>query len=259
MLKWKLLIKTLPLVVCVVVVALVRDYVLRVPGVIEFSEVSPLLAAVALIVGFMLAGVLADYKESEKIPGEIATTLETIGDTVRTVITLNQQSDVSKFESQFCELVATIDDWFVRRVSVAQCYGKLEEFRGVVETMHSAAGVNYAIRGLAEMHNLRKLITRVDVISRTSFIPIGYALLELLVATTLGLLLISNYKTPIAEYFLISLFSLIYIYLLRLIRDIDAPFAYSASTNVSSSAEIDPYPLREYRKRLEGLQRTKSD
>lgn len=93
--------------------------------------------------------------------------------------------------------------------------------------------------------------SRVDVISRTSFIPVGYALLEILVATTVGLLLISNYKTPMAEYFLISLFSLIYLYLLRLIRDVDAPFAYSARTSTSASAEVDPYPLREYRRRLE--------
>ncbi|MBI5032462.1 MAG: hypothetical protein HZB51_18205 [Chloroflexi bacterium] len=250
MLKRKLLLNTIPLVVVVVVIALIRDYVLRIPGVIEFSEVAPLLAAVALIVGFMLAGVLADYKESEKIPGEIATTLETIGDTVRTVSMLNQQANVSDFDSKFRALVATVDDWFAQRVAVEKCYATLDDFRHVVETMHNAAGVNYAIRGLAEMHNLRRLITRVDVVSRTSFLPVGYALLDLLVGTTLALLLISNYKTAMAEYFLISLFSLIYLYLVRLIRDVDAPFAYS-SANVAGSAEVDPYPLREYRRRLE--------
>lgn len=252
MTKWKILLKTLPLVMGVVALALIRDYVLRISGVIEFSEVSPLLAAVALIAGFMLAGVLADYKESEKIPGEIATTLETLGDTVQVVIGLNQDTDVSMFEARYRALVATIEDWFMHRVGVERCYAELDRFRQVVETMHAAAGVNYTIRGLSEMHNLRRLITRVDVISRTSFIPVGYALLEILVATTVGLLLISNYKTPMAEYFLISLFSLIYLYLLRLIRDVDAPFAYSARPNMTASAEVDPYPLREYRRRLEG-------
>ncbi len=252
MTKWKILLKTLPLVVGVIALALIRDYVLHISGVIEFSEVSPLLAAVALIAGFMLAGVLADYKESEKIPGEIATTLETLGDTVQVVIALNTTVDVSQFEAKYRALVATVEDWFMRRVDVERCYAELDRFRQVVELMHDAAGVNYTIRGLSEMHNLRRLITRVDVISRTAFIPVGYALLEILVATTVGLLLISNYKTPMAEYFLISLFSLIYLYLLRLIRDVDAPFAYSARTNVATSAEVDPYPLREYRRRLEG-------
>jgi len=204
MVKWKLLLKTLPIVVLVVALALVRDYILQVKGIIEFSEVSPLLSAVALIIGFMLAGVLADYKESEKIPGEMATTLETIGDTVQIVVALNKEADARDFESKYRALVCTVEDWFMRRVDVEQCYAALDDFRQVVLAMHEAGGVSYTIRCLGETHNLRRLITRVNVISRTSFIPAGYALLDLLVGTTLILLLISNYKTPMAEYFLIS-------------------------------------------------------
>ena len=250
MVKWKLLINTLPIVVLVVALALVRDYVLQVDGIIEFSEVSPLLSAVALIIGFMLAGVLTDYKESEKIPGEIATTLETIGDTVQIVIALNKEADTSDFETRYRALVCTVEDWFMRRVDVDQCYAAQDDFRQVVMAMDQAVGAGYTIRCLGETHNLRRLITRVNVISRTSFIPAGYALLDLLVATTLILLLISNYKTLMAEYFLISLFSLIYVFLIRLIRDVDNPFEYS-SRSVAGSAEVNLNPLLEYRRRLE--------
>src|SRR3989337_2737031 len=135
MVKWKLLLKTLPIVVLVVALALVRDYILQVKGIIEFSEVSPLLSAVALIIGFMLAGVLTDYKESEKIPGEIATTLETIGDTVQIVIALNKEADTSDFETRYRALVCTVEDWFMRRVDVDQCYAALDDFRQVVMAM----------------------------------------------------------------------------------------------------------------------------
>lgn len=251
MLKWKILLKTLPLVMVVVTLALIRDYVLHIPGVIEFSEISPLLAAVALFAGFMLAGVLADYKESEKLPGEIAATLETLGDTVRVVVGLNTDADVRDFLPKFRALVGTVEDWLVRGATVDDCYARLDEFRGVVQAMHAAAGVNYTIRGLSELHNLRRLIMRVEVISRTSFIPVGYALLDILVVTTVGLLLISNYRTPMAEYFLVSLLSLIYLYLVRLIRDVDAPFAYAGEASAISSAEVDPFPVSEYRRRLE--------
>lgn len=249
--KWKLFLTTLPFVLVIVSIALIRDYVLHLKGVIEFSEVSPLIAAVALIIGFMMAGVLADYKESEKIPGEIATTLETIEDTMRLVIALNKDADVSNFESQYRRLVATVEDWFLRRIEVEQCYAVLDEFRLVVERMHQAAGVNYTIRSLGEMHNLRRLITRTNVIMRTSFIPAGSALLNLLVGTTVTLLLIVNYKTVLAEYVLIALLSLIYIYLLRLIHDVDNPFEYNARKNGSGMTEVDAYPLQDYRRRLE--------
>jgi uncharacterized membrane protein len=252
MIKWRLVLTTLPFVLLVVGLAFLRDNVLHMKGLLEFSEVSPFLTVVSLIIGFMLAGVLADYKESEKVPGEIATTLETIGDTVEVVIAMNKESDVSDFEPKFHKLVSTIDDWFMRHVGVDKCYAALNDFRDIVTRMHPAAGVNYTIRCLGEVHNLRRSITRADVMERTSFIPVGYALLDLLVGSTLLLLLAANYKTTVSEYFLITLLPLIYIYMDRLIRDLDQPFMYRSNRSIAGSAEVNPYPLQEYRQRLEG-------
>jgi hypothetical protein len=251
MLKWKLLLSTLPIVALVVAVALIRDYVLHLKGIIEFSDVTPLLSGVALIVGLMLAGVLTDFKESEKIPGELATTLETIGDTVQVVKAVSKEYDAAALEGKYHALVAAVEDWFLRRIKIDRCYAALEEFRAEVKAMHAAAGAPYAIRCLGETHNLRRTITRVDVISRTSFIPAGYALLDLLVTTTVILLLIANYKSVIAEYFLITIFSLIYIYLVRLIRDVDDPFEYEPGQAAGGAVEVDPYPLVEFRQRSE--------
>ena len=250
MFKWKLMLTTLPFVALMVSLALVRDYVLHVKGVILFSEISPFLTVVSLMIGFMLAGVLTDFKEGEKIPGEIATSLETIGDTVEVVIAINKESDVSDFEPKFHQLVTTIDDWFLRQTGVGKCYTALDDFREVITRMHAAAGVSYTIRCLGEVHNLRRSITRADVIERTSFVQVGYALLDVLVISTLLLLLSANYNTLVAEYFLITLLSLIYIYLARLIRDIDRPFMYHHRRKIPGSADVNPYPLQEYRQRL---------
>jgi hypothetical protein len=250
MIKYRLMVTTLPWVVLIGGLAFVRDNVLHLKGVIEFSSVAPVLAAVALIAGFMLAGVLSDYKESEKIPGDIATTLETIGDTVEVVLALNKDSDLSDFKPRFAALVGVTEEWFMHRVSVEKCYAAMTEFREVILRMHPAVSVNYTIRCLSEEHNLRRLVTRADVISRTSFIPVGYALLDLLVGATLLLLLAANYTTALAEYFLIGLFSLIYIYMVRLIYDLDNPFDYSAKKGFGGSADVNPFPLPEYRHRL---------
>jgi hypothetical protein len=250
MLKYKLLITTLPFVAIVVGLALLRDFVFQIHGLLEFGEIAPILSAVALIIGFMMAGVLADYKESEKIPGEIATTMETIGDNVQIVVALSKDADTSSIKSQYARLVATVDDWFMCRISVDQCYAVLEDFLHEITIMHQVVGANYAIRSLAELHNLRRLITRVTVISKTSFIPAVHILLNLMVVTTVSLLLIVNYKTVMAEYFLITLLSLIYIYLLRLIGDVDNPFEYSTGNKSSGSTEVDPFPMQGYRKRF---------
>jgi hypothetical protein len=251
MIKYRLMLTTLPWVILVCGVAFLRDFVLHLRGVIEFTSVAPVLGAVALIAGFMLAGVLSDFKESEKIPGEIATTLETIGDTVEVVLAMNKDADLSDFKPRFTALVGIIDDWFMHRVSTEKCYASMTEFREVITRMHPAVSVNYTIRSLSEMHNLRRLVTRADVIARTTFIPVGYALLDLLVGATLVLLLAANYSSVLAEYFLITLFSLIYIYMIRLIYDLDNPFMYPHNKVAGGSAEVNPFPLPEYRHRLD--------
>jgi hypothetical protein len=64
---------------------------------------------------------------------------------------------------------------------------------------------------------------------------------------------VSNYKTVAGEYFLLTLLPLIYIYLERLIRDLDSPFDYGSRKSISGSAEVDPYPMRDYRNRTESL------
>ncbi len=250
--KWRLVLTTLPLVAIVIGLALLRDYVLHFKGVIEFSEISPILSVVSLIIGFMLAGVLTDYKEGERIPGEIAAALETIGDTVDAVVSLSKEQDVRDMPSKFRSLVATVDNWLVQRNHVENCYTAMNSFKDLAARMHAAAGVNYSIRCLGELHNLRRLVTRADVIERTSFIPVGYALLDLLVGSSLLLLLAANYKSVLSEYFLLTLFGLIYIYLARLIRDIDQPFLYR--TAAAGSAEVSPFPMQEYRERLEAMQ-----
>ena len=50
----------------------------------EVFELSPLLAgaiaAEVFILGFLLAGTAGDFKEAERLPGEVASSLETIAD-----------------------------------------------------------------------------------------------------------------------------------------------------------------------------------
>ena len=57
------------------------------------------------------------------------------------------------------------------------------------------------------------------VISRTSFISSGYALLEVLTVIILGMTLIGHFKNFLTEVVLVPFITLIFVYMLRLIRD----------------------------------------
>ena len=78
MLKWKLMISTLPIVLVMAGVKLVLDLYFEFPGLVPFADVGVILTACVFLIGFLLAGTMADYKESERLPAEIAATLETI-------------------------------------------------------------------------------------------------------------------------------------------------------------------------------------
>jgi len=78
LLKWKLMISTLPIVLVMAGVKLVLDLYFEFPGLVPFADVGVILTACVFLIGFLLAGTMADYKESERLPAEIAATLETI-------------------------------------------------------------------------------------------------------------------------------------------------------------------------------------
>lgn len=96
------------------------------------------------------------------------------------------------------------------------------------------------------MNAVRRIVGRLDVIERTGFLSSGYAILEVMVAAILLLLLASRFKTPVAEYTLVASISLIYVYMLRLIRNIDDPFDYGPNLEVRGAAEVELFPLTEY-------------
>lgn len=99
-----------------------------------------------------------------------------------------------------------------------------------------------------EQANLRKLFTRTTVIKRTSFIATGYAFLEVLTIVIIGLLLITKFESIVTGLILVSFFTQIFVYMIRLIKDIDHPFEYPASGKVRA-ADIDLFPLIEYHER----------
>mgnify|MGYP000048778820 CR=1 FL=1 len=101
-----------------------------------------------------------------------------------------------------------------------------------------------------ELHNLRRLVTRIDVISRTSFLASGYALLETLVVAVIGLVLAARYKSSVTTYTLVTFVSMIFVCMPRLIRVVDDPFEYSSNGTTRGAEEVDLFPLPEYQARL---------
>ena len=64
------------------------------------------------------------------------------------------------------------------------------------------------------------------------------------------LLLASKFKSKLSEFILVPFVTLIYVYMLRLIKDIDDPFEYAPDGSKQGGAEVELFPLDEYLARL---------
>ncbi len=257
MLKWKLMITTLPVPLVAVVIRYIlehffKNYMNNYSGVMDFSALSPVLTGGVFLIGLMLSGTLQDYKESEKIPAELATCLESIEETVSWVCANRPAVN----ERQMKELVAEVTDemvgWLLRKRTPEQGFVAIEKLNGLVKEFDKLNAGLPAVRMMAEIHNLRRTMTRIGVISRTGFLASGYALLDILVVSVLTLLIIASYKAEfgvLGKYIIIGFVSLIYSYLWRLVKDVDDPFEYAPDGERTGAAEVELFPLLEYQAR----------
>ena len=241
--RWRLLVETLPWVAALLVVTWLRDEVLHIKPLVEFSDIGPILTGAALIIGLMLAGVIADFKESERLPAELAATLETMGDAIQSAHAAGKAGDLRDLLHDYDAISARVEDWFLCENDSDDCYRAIEEITFVTARLEqSGAAPGYLARLLQEQHNLRRTVARVDTIRTTSFIQSGYALLDLFVATVLLLLATAGFRSNVLQFLVVGLLGLIYLYLALLVRDLDNPFDY-VDGRARGGAEVSPAPV----------------
>lgn len=244
------MVTTLPVVAVVVGVRFFLDSVYHFQGFLDFSDVGPVLTAAAVLIGYMLANTTSDYKESERLPGEIAASLETMEETYMWAAVTRNQLDVPGFRRKLAQLTDEIFAWLTGKNTVAQKFQALRQMNEVLSELERSGASNPASRFLAELHALRRVLTRMGVVARTGFLASGYALLDFLVVSVVILMLVASYKNPFAKYVILTSVPLTYCYMLRLVRDIDNPFDYAADGKQKGAAEVELFPLHEYRQRL---------
>ena len=217
---------------------------------VEFSDVGVVLTGAVFLTGFLLAGTMADYKESEKLPGEVAITLEGLEELFLLVKEQRPALDLKALQKQLLALTDSIKDWLVKKQTTSQIFAALTQMNSAFVALDKAGAGGDASEALPHLMSLRRSLSRIDVISRTGFLPPAYALLEVLLTMILGLMMVAKFKSPVAEFVLIPFVSLVNIYMLRLIKDIDDPFDFAPDGSKNGGAEVDLFPLDEYRARL---------
>jgi hypothetical protein len=211
---------------------------------------SGIIAANVFLMGFLLSGVLSDYKESEKIPGEIASSINNI---YSELIYLHDDKNILKSKEclKYChELTGSILDWFHRKEKTSSLIAKTRYLNSLFAKIENDTQANYIVRIKNEMSNLSKTIIRVDTIRDTDFITSGYQIAISITSLMCFGLVFSKIDPFYESLFFVGVISYLMIFLILLIHDLDNPFAY----NEKYSAEnVSLYPIQRVLSEIETL------
>ncbi len=257
MLKWKLLLTALPFALVAPGLAFVRAEIFHIPSVATVSDLKPIITGAAVVMGIMIAGVTSDFKESERLPGELAALLRLYGECINSMLHLNKirgdDDDLADVRHCFSGFVIGLEDWLIRATPVQECYALirgLDTEMAKVSKKYSIDPADSFVAAITAMAS--QVITRINDIRTTNFLRSGHALLVSILAGLLTLLVFTEFKNVATQFLVIGFNGMIFIYLIRLISDLDDPFAYKPDGEPQGAAEVSIEPVLAYRRRLDG-------
>lgn len=249
--KWSLAFKVLPLLVMIIAFKFAVHY-----NGWEFfslnSLFTSLVAGTIFLIGFLIAGVLSDYKESEKIPSELSACLESLYDESYTILKVKNSDAAIKFIEFQKSFVYSLNKWFYKKERTQKILVKVSSMSDFfVEFEKEGLPPVFITKMKNEQNNIRKIILRIHTIRDTNFISSAYAIVEALAFfIVLGMILIKI--EPFYEsLFFTVLVTFLVTYMLFLIKDIDNPFDYSS--HGESGTEISLKPLHDWESRLKEI------
>ena len=241
--RFRLALLALPAVLAVMVLRYVLQEVFDIGEVATFGEVGSVITGVTLILGFMLGGVLSDYKESEKLPASVAAALAGFRSTAHSGL-LAKDLDVSIINARISKVANAIAGWFVGTNSEDEMWAAMSDLPALIVDLEKAGMASHYVGRLMVLNGeLNTTLNRVAVVRNTSFVQSGYVLMTILVLVLQGSLAIVSFPSSIMSWIAPSVLSLAYAYLWLLVRDLDNPFGHGDNGGKGSGADVDITPL----------------
>jgi hypothetical protein len=239
-LKWSIALKLIPLIILVTVLKLLsHKYGFEI---MELNALfTSLVAGTIFLIGFLISGVLTDYKESEKLPGELAASLKTLFDDTYTIYKVKNNDSALEFIEFQKALALSIEDWLYKKEKCRSILAKISMMNDFfVEFDKEGIQANYIIKMKNEQVNIRKMVLRIDTIRDTDFVGSAYAIVEAMgFLTVLGLIMI-KIEPFYASLFVTLLVTFLISYMFFLIKDLDNPFDYSVKGESGSEVSLKP-------------------
>jgi hypothetical protein len=205
----------------------------------SLSLLSALLGGVVFTLAILLAATLADFKESERIVGELASQIRSLHWDLAFIVTpAASPKALAHLRAATRLLIDNLrrgKDWESNAL-----YVELDALSGMVHEA-ARAGVSTAqVRTVQVwLANIARIADRIGVIMETSFVRAGYILSAVSVAALVVALVFARLQPFSEGLFMFSFASFLLVGLFLLIWDLDNPFSGDAKIDARQLDELE--------------------
>jgi hypothetical protein len=233
--KWGLILKALSITAVLLIFRLAID-LLRLDILSVTNLITAFVGGAMFTIAIILTGTLTDYKESERIPSDLVTSISTLYEDSELIRGVNVDI-AAEIRIHVRELLGTINKNFLDNV------WHVGEIKTVIltlnEDIYHLADRNVAPQFLvklrAELATIDRISNRIYAIKHVSFIPAAYAIAELAAAGVILILFFVKLDPYYEGLVIFVVLTSLLISLLLLIRDMDDPF----EVGKKSYADVD--------------------
>lgn len=245
--KWFLVIKVLPFVLGFVLLKLLFHFLDWEP--FDLGPVlTSLIAATVFLLGFLIAGTLADYKESERMPGEISAIFETMADDCRSIYENKGAPEARAALVYIRDLLDSTLTWMAKEERTNSLLEKIAGLNKHFAALEPYTQPNFIVRLRQEQNQLRRAILRIDTIRDTEFVKAGYTIAQIATVLLILAFVLTNIDPFYESIFLFGAVTFLLMYILLLIEDLDNPFSYN---HAFSGSRVSRKHLRDTLARLD--------
>lgn len=245
-LRWRVVASTAVIVLGIVVIKLlVAGFEL------EFISLSPLFTSVlaggVFVLGLIVAGTLADYKEAERVPAEITAALTNIHDDCAAFKQAFPDFDLERLEDTEVHIVASFLDDLAADTDSTRTLEAINDLNATfLELDRVGVQATYTSRLRNEQSALRRNVLRVYHVQRTEFLPSATLLIQAIVAIIITVLVFMEIEPTYEAAIILGFISFFFISLLRLLTIMDRPFHIEERTD----DDVSLFLLRNFVDRL---------
>lgn len=210
----------------------------------EILTLGPLVTAIitanVFLIGFLLSGTISDFKESEKLPGDLASSLEAMHDEA-SILWRTKQAPVAREAMEYVAALNTsLIKWFHKEERSVSIMNKITGLNTYFAAFEPLTQANFITRMKQEQNTVRKIVVRIHTIRETSFVKAGYAIAEIVTFLLIVSFLLLAIKPLYESLLFVGVLSLLLMYMLLLIEDMDNPFDHYERSIPVSQVSIKP-------------------